>query len=260
MKIGLIQMEVLPGEVKNNRAKALALMGQAAEQGCRLIILPEMWTTGYALNHIDDLAESVQGETLAALRAFAREQAVEVVAGSIPIKDDGKVFNNGFALDQCGQILSSYRKIHLFSLMGEERFFQPGEQAALFEMSFGKAAMIICYDLRFPELARKLAVNGARALFVPAEWPSLRGEHWRILNIARAIENQMFVFAVNCVGKHKENIFYGHSMAIDPWGRVLAEGDDREAVLTVEIDWAMVEHVRARMPIFADRRPDVYIC
>lgn len=260
MKIGLIQMEVLPGEVELNRDKALALMGQAVEQGCRLVVLPELWTTGYALNNIEELSESTQGETLAALRAFAREQAVEVITGSIPIKDDGKVYNSAFALDPCGHIRSSYRKIHLFSLMGEERFFQPGEQTALFEMSFGKAAMIICYDLRFPELARTLAVNGARALFVLAEWPSLRGEHWRILNIARAIENQMFVFAVNCVGRHKQNIFYGHSLAIDPWGRILAEGDDREAVLTAEIEWTMAADVRSKMPIFADRRPDVYIC
>lgn len=260
MKVGLIQMEVLPGEVEKNRRKALALMGRAVAQGCRLVVLPEIWTTGYALNNIDDLAEPIDGKTLTAMRDFAREQAVEVIAGSIPIQDGGKVYNTAFALDRSGHILASYRKIHLFSLMGEERFFQPGESTALFELSIGKAAMIICYDIRFPELTRTLAVKGAGVLFVPAQWPSLRGDHWRALNIARAIENQMFVLAVNCVGKHKHNVFYGHSMIIDPWGKVLVEGDDQEMVLTAEIDWAMVDDVRAKMPVFADRRPDVYIC
>lgn len=260
MKIGLIQMEVLPGQVQKNRTKALALMGQAVEQGCRLVVLPEIWTTGYALQNIAELAEPVDGETLTAMCAFAREHRVEVITGSMPIKQGGQVYNNAFALNAAGHILSSYRKIHLFSLMGEARFFQPGESAVPFEMSFGPAAMIICYDIRFPELARILALKGARALFVPAEWSSLRGAHWRALNIARAIENQMFVVAVNCVGQHKENIFYGHSMVIDPWGQVVVEGDDREAVLTAELDWRMVEDVRAKIPVFPDRRPGVYQC
>lgn len=260
MKIGLIQMEVIPGEVEKNRSKALVLMNQAVTQGCQLVVLPEIWTTGYALKNIDELAENVDGETLTAMRDFARDRAVEVITGSIPIKDGGKIYNNAFALDRAGHLLASYRKLHLFSLMGEERFFHPGEKTSLFEMSFGKAAMIICYDIRFPELARTLAINGAKALFVPAEWPSLRGNHWRTLNIARAIENQMFVVAVNCVGQHKQNVFYGHSMIIDPWGQILVEGDDREAVLTAEIDWKIVDDVRSQMPVFIDRRPEVYIC
>ena len=260
MKIGLIQMEVLPGEVAENRRKALSMMGQAVAQGCRLLVLPEIWTTGYALQNIAALAEPAEGETLTALRQFARQQAVEVITGSLPIREGGKVYNNAFAIDDAGRILASYRKIHLFSLLGEERFFQPGDQAQSWEMSFGRAAMIICYDLRFPELTRTLAVNGVRALFVPAAWPEARGGHWRTLNMARAIENQIFVFAVNCVGKHGKNIFHGHSLAIDPWGRILAEGDDREAVVTAEVDWRMLEEVREQIPVFADRRPEVYGC
>lgn len=260
MKIGLIQMEVLPGEVEENRRKALTLMGQAVEQGCQLVVLPEIWTTGYALENINELAEPVEGKTLIALREFARKRAVDVITGSIPIIADGKIYNNMFAVDKTGEVLASYRKVHLFSLLHEERFFTPGQSTCLFELSFGQAAMIICYDLRFPELSRRLAVNGAKALFVAAEWPKLRGDHWRILNMARAIENQMFVFAVNCVGHHQQNVFYGHSLAIDPWGQVLVEGDEHEAVLTAEIDWAMVDTVRDKMPIFTDRRSEVYGC
>lgn len=260
MKIGLIQMEVLPGEAAINRRKALAMLEEAVRQGCRLVVLPEMWTIGYALKNINNFAEDMQGESLAALREFARARGVEVITGSLPIKEAGKIYNNAFALDYSGGIVASYRKIHLFSLMGEERFFNPGDSPALFEMSFGKAGLIICYDLRFPELPRMLAVSGAKALFVPAQWPGARRDHWRALNIARAIENQMYVFAVNCVGRHKQNVFHGHSLIVDPWGQVLLEGDDQEAVLTQEIDWAMVEDVRAKMSIFADRRTDVYQC
>ena len=258
MKIGLIQMEVIPGEASINRRKALAMLAEADRQGCRLVVLPEMWTIGYALNNIGSLAEDMQGESLAVLREFARARGIEVITGSLPIKEDGKIYNNAFALDQSGEIIASYRKIHLFSLLGEERFFNHGDRPALFEMSFGKAGLIICYDLRFPELPRMLAVNGAKALFVPAQWPGVRHDHWRALNIARAIENQMYVLAVNCVGIHKQNVFHGHSLIVDPWGQVLLEGDEREAVLTQEIDWAMVGDVRARMSIFADRRTDVY--
>jgi omega-amidase len=260
MKIGLIQMEVLAGEVEKNRMKALSMMEEAVRRGCQLLVLPEIWTTGYALKNINELAETIDGETLTMLRAFAKEKSIEIITGSIPIKENGKVYNNAFALNKTGDVIVSYRKLHLFTLMGEERFFHPGEHTALFDLSSGKAGLIICYDIRFPELARTLALGGAKALFVPAEWPSLRGDHWRTLNIARAIENQMFVIAVNCVGQHKQNVFYGHSMVIDPWGEVRIEGNEQEAVLVTEIDFTMVEEVRAKMPIFTDRRPDMYTC
>jgi len=260
MKVGLIQMEVIAGEVAINRKKALAMMENAVEQGCKLVVLPEIWTTGYALKNISALAETVEGPTLTALCAFAKEKAVEIVTGSLPIRDNGKIYNNAFVINKTGDIVASYRKIHLFSLMGEERFFQPGDKPVIFDLDCGKASLLICYDIRFPELARTLALGGAKVLFVPAEWPSLRGDHWRVLNIARAIENQLVVLAVNCVGYHKHNIFYGHSMAVDPWGRVLGQGSDEEAVLVAEIDVSLVEKVRAEMPIFADRRLDVYKC
>ena len=260
MKIGLIQMEVIPGEAAINRRKALTMLEEAVRQGCQLMVLPEMWTIGYALKNVNDFAEDLQGESLAALREFARARGVEVIAGSLPVKEEGKIYNNAFALDHSGDIVAAYRKIHLFSLLGEERFFTPGDSPALFELSFGKAGLIICYDLRFPELSRMLAVKGAKALFVPAQWPGARRDHWPALNIARAIENQMYVIAVNCVGQHKQNVFHGHSLIVDPWGQVLLEGDDREAVLTQEIDWAMVGDVRAKMSVFADRRTDVYQC
>jgi predicted amidohydrolase len=206
------------------------------------------------------LAETVEGPTIAALCAFAKEKSVEIVTGSLPICDNGKIYNNAFVINKLGDIVSSYRKIHLFSLMGEERFFQPGDKPVIFDLDCGKASLIICYDIRFPELVRTVALGGAKVLFVPAEWPSLRGDHWHVLNIARAIENQMFVFAVNCVGCHKDNVFYGHSMAVDPWGQILIEGSGEEAVLVAEIAIALVEEVRSRMPIFADRRSDVYQC
>lgn len=261
MKVGLIQMEVIAGDVVKNRQKAFSMMERAVEQGCQLLVLPEIWTIGYALKNIFELAETIQGQTICSLQSFAREKTIEIVTGSLPILENGKVFNNAFFINKLGAITASYRKIHLFSLMGEERFFQPGDKPVFFDMACGgKASMVICYDIRFPELVRTVALGGAQILFVPAEWPSLRGDHWRALNIARAIENQMFVIAVNCVGQHRENVFYGHSLVIDPWGQILVEGSDEEAVLTAVMDTALVEEVRSKMPIFTDRRSDVYTC
>ena len=120
------------------------------------------------------------------------------------------------------------------------------------------AATIICYDIRFPELARKLALNGAQLLFVPAEWPHPRLHHWRTLLTARAIENQMYVIACNRVGRSGETSFFGHSMIINPWGEIVTEADENEQIVTAEIDLELVAKVRSTIPVFEDRRPDVY--
>jgi len=118
--------------------------------------------------------------------------------------------------------------------------------------------MMICYDIRFPELARKLALSGAKILFVPAEWPHPRLHHWRSLLIARAIENQMYVCGINRVGRDAANVFCGHSMIVDPWGEVIAEADETETIISAAVDLARPDEVRSRIPVFRDRRPELY--
>jgi omega-amidase len=259
MKVALIQMDIVLGDIEINRCKAKLLIAQGCAQAVQLFILPELWTTGYQLQEIKKLAEPEDGQTICMLRQIARENRIEIIAGSIAELRNGKVYNTAYAIGRDGEILAKYSKMHLIGLMLEDRYLCAGEEKCFFEMSLGRAGMIICYDLRFTELPRALALQGCRALFIPAEWPSIRGKHWRALNIARAIENQMFVIAVNRVGNDQDNTFFGHSMVIDPWGEVLIEGSEtEEELLVMDINFDAVEDIRKRIPVFADRRPECY--
>lgn len=259
MKVALLQMDIALGDVAANRRKAMAMIQEGIERGAKLLVLPELWTTGYKLGEIHNLAEPADGPTVKMLSAAAKEHGVEIITGSIAEARGGRVYNTCYAIDGTGSVIAKYSKIHLIGLMAEDRYLAPGDSKALFEMSFGKAAMIICYDLRFTELPRALALAGCHTMFVPAEWPASRGAHWRTLNIARAIENQMFVIAVNRVGSDDNNLFYGHSLIVNPWGEVLAEGSESdEQVILADVDFASVGEIRQRMPIFADRRPQYY--
>lgn len=259
MKAALIQMDVVLGDVDANRDKARALIVQGLEAGASLFVLPEMWTTGYKLSEIHLLGEPEDGPSVSMLREIARDNGVEIIAGSIAETCGGKVYNTAYAIGRDGGIVSKYRKMHLIGLMDEEKYISPGDSKCLFPMSFGLAGMIICYDLRFTELPRALALAGSRVLFVPAEWPAARGSHWSALNTARAIENQQFVIAVNRVGQDENNTFFGNSMVINPWGEVLVQGSATvEQVLVVDIDFPAVDEIRSRMPVFADRRPEYY--
>ncbi len=259
MKVALLQMDIALGDVAVNRRKAETMLAEGLARGAKLFVLPEMWTTGYNLAEIDRLAEPAAGPTMAMLTAFARRHGVEIVSGSIAEARDGRVYNTCYAIGADGAVVAKYSKIHLIGLMAEDRYLAPGDRRAVFELSIGCAGMIICYDLRFTELPRAMALEGCRTLFVPAEWPASRGAHWRALNIARAIENQLFVIAVNRVGRDDNNVFYGHSLAVDPWGEVLAEGSEAgEEVIVADVDFAAGEEIRRRMPVFADRRPECY--
>ncbi|MHB8829721.1 MAG: carbon-nitrogen family hydrolase [Syntrophales bacterium] len=259
MRIALVQMDVAYGDIAVNHAKAHVFIAEGLARGAELFVFPELWTTGYKLKEIGNMAETLAGKTMAMLCRAARESNVAIVAGSIPEACDGKIYNTACAIGKDGRIVGRYRKIHLIGLMDEDLYLSPGDEQCIFTLDSAEAGMIICYDLRFPELPRALALQGARILFVPAEWPSVRGNHWRILNIARAIENQVFVIAVNRVGSDPDNTFFGHSLAVDPWGEILVEGSGtKEELLIVDIDPASVENVRKRVPVFQDRRPACY--
>ena len=142
--------------------------------------------------------------------------------------------------------------------MDEEKHLQSGDKLGLLNVSGTDAGMMICYDIRFPELARKLAINGAKMLFVPAQWPNPRLHHWRTLLMARAIENQMFVIACNRCGTSGTSTFFGHSLIIDPWGEIIAEAGEEESIIRAEIDLALVDTIRSKIPVFEDRRPQLY--
>ncbi|TKH36068.1 carbon-nitrogen hydrolase [Paenibacillus polymyxa] len=260
--VALIQAHIEIGNPPENHSHIRSLMEQAvkAEQKPDLIVLPEMWNTGYALDRVHELADEEGTETRAWIAAFAATHQVNVVAGSIAEKkSDGHVYNTMLVFDRTGKEIASYSKIHLFRLMDEEKYLQPGEEKVVFSLDGGiQAGASICYDIRFPELARSLALSGANLLIVPAEWPHPRLHHWRTLLTARAIENQMYVIACNRVGRSGDTDFFGHSLIIDPWGEMIAEGGEQEEILTGSIESALVQDVRGRIPVFEDRRPLLY--
>lgn len=260
LRLAIVQMNIVAGNPEANFAKMAVRLEEAAALSPKpdLIVLPEMWNTGYALTEIRSLADPDGLRTKSVISAFCRKHSISVLAGSIAQLRGDKVTNTVHVFDRTGAEVTEYNKIHLFQLMNEHLHLQSGEQLGNFDLEGIPSAVMICYDIRFPELARKLALSGARILFVPAEWPHPRLHHWRTLLQARAIENQMFVVSCNTVGESGGTSFFGHSMVIDPWGEVLAEAGEDETILAVEIDIALAEEVRGRIPVFADRRPSLY--
>jgi omega-amidase len=258
--VALIQMDIAIGEPERNYAKLETMLKQAVEEGPQpdVILFPEMWNTGYSLDRIQQLADPEGARTHELLSSFCRKHRVNVVGGSIAEKKGDEVYNTIYAYNREGSRVADYSKIHLFRLMDEHKYLKEGGRLGQLELDGVSAGMMICYDIRFPELSRKLALGGAQILFVPAEWPNPRLHHWRTLMMARAIENQMFVVCCNRVGISATTEFFGHSMVVDPWGEVLAEGDESEQIIRANIDLQLVDEVRSRIPIFEDRRPTLY--
>ncbi|WFB60947.1 carbon-nitrogen family hydrolase [Paenibacillus sp. BR1-192] len=260
LHIALIQADIEIGNVQANMDNMLAMMEKAAAANHKpdVIVLPEMWNTGYALDRIQELADPMGQETSSMLSEFARKHRIQVVGGSVAERIEDRIYNSMYVFNRNGEQIAKYSKIHLFRLMDEEKFLQAGQQTVTFDLEEMKAGASICYDIRFPELSRTLALGGAQVLFVPAEWPHPRLHHWRTLLIARAIENQMYVVACNRVGTSGETDFFGHSLIIDPWGEIIAEGDERETIVTGMLDCKLTDEVRGRIPVFEDRRPHLY--
>ena len=255
VKAGTVQFTVQLGDVDANRAYIWQALRRLAGEGCQLAVLPEMWTTGYDYKRLNELARRTP-EVLEELATLSGELGM-VIVGSMPEPHGDKVCNTAYVLDR-GKLLGSYRKIHLFSLMGEDRSLHGGDGWLVVDTSMGRIGVFICNDLRFPELARRLAVEGAEILVVPAEWPKPREEHWRTLLRARAIENQLFVVAANCCGIQGKLDFFGASLIIDPKGEVLADGGSEPDERCAELDFELMAAWRHQIPCFADRKPAYY--
>ena len=258
LKVALIQMDIELGKVEVNQSKALNLIHEASRLGAKVIALPELWTTGYDLKNIKALAYKSHDKTLRLLRELAEMLKINIFTGSIAEFDGDNIYNTAYYINSEGHILNKYRKIHLFKLMDEHKYLSSGTELKVFQTESFKAGTMICYDIRFPELARKLSIDGATILFIPAEFPEPRKNHWRILNMARAIENQVYVVAINRVGQDQNSIFFGSSMIIDPWGEIIAEGGSDEEILIADIDLTLVDKVRHSMPAMKDRKPEYY--
>jgi predicted amidohydrolase len=252
-----------------NLAVADRLTRAAAADGARVIVLPEKWT---AMGPDEDLraaAETLEGPAIGWARAIARELGVDLIAGSIVerVEEREKLANTSVHVDPDGELRAVYRKLHMFDVdvggrsYRESDLEEPGDEIVLSQTADGlELGLSICYDLRFPELYRILAVRGARAFPLPAAFTlATTRDHWETLIRARAIENQAFVIAANQIGSHAGGSRSGgRSMIVDPWGLVLAQAPDREGHIVAELDLERQREVRAQLPALANRRPQVY--
>jgi predicted amidohydrolase len=251
-------MKIAAGKPQVNRENAVRLIEEAALQQTDILVLPEMWTTAYELENITKICDQEGMPTLDIISKKAKESSINIISGSFASLENGKVYNTAYAFDRKGNNIAKYQKIHLFKLMEEHKYMNAGEKHCVFEMDGVKCGIIICYDLRFPELTRKMALEGVQLLFVPAQWPAARLDHWTTLLKARAIENQMFVAAVNRAGEQLNDEFMGGSMLINPLGEIIAQSDYKEQIITAEIDLSMIKAVKAKMDILGDRVPHTY--
>lgn len=256
--IALGQMDVQLGQPALNVARAAEMAAQAAAQGADLLLLPELWSTGYDLERAPQYAATMTEGVFAQTAVLAQQHHLAIVGSCLADLGEGRVGNTAVYLDAHGRLQATYSKTHLFRLMQEEQYLTPGDSLTLAQTPWGPVGLAICYDLRFPELFRRYALEGARLILLPAEWPQPRLAHWRTLLRARAIENQLFVVACNRVGTSKGQTFFGHSCVIDPWGETVVEMGEEEGLETAVLDLSLVDSVRAKIPIFADRRPDLY--
>ena len=259
MRIACVQMDVLLGKPAENLARAKELVSRAAGDGADVIVLPETWNVGFFPREgLEEMADP-EGETVRReLGALAKELGVSLVAGSAATLREGKVFNTAYVFDRSGECVGRYDKTHLFSPMGEHEYFTPGGGLCVFALDGVKCGLILCYDVRFPELTRSLALQGIDVLFVPAQWPAVRLEHWRTLTRARAIENQIFLACCNGCGTAGDTVYGGNSAVYDPWGTVLAAAGEREEIIRADCDLSVIGEIRNSMHVFKDRRPELY--
>ena len=253
-KVGIIQLDIHLGEITKNVTYALSLIQNMMGKGVRLIVLPELWSSGFDYKHLAKLAENTP-KILQEVRQIITDDTI--VIGTLPEVKKGKLYNIAFLTDKSG-LLGWYQKIHLFTPTGENKHFTPGKEIAVIDTHLGKIGLLICYDLRFPEIARCLMLKGAEILVISAAWPLERIEHWRILLRARAIENQLFVIAANASGIQNKIKMGGHSAVISPDGRCLVEAGCFETILITEIDLKRVYAFREEIPCLKSRRPEVY--
>ncbi len=258
LKIACIQLDIAFGNPTKNMNSVQTKINEVMSQNPDVILLPELWTTGYDLTRLDEIADIDGKTTIDFISQLASKHNVNIIAGSVAKKTAEGVTNTMFVFNRSGQCIGEYSKLHLFQLMDEHHFLQPGAQKGLFEIEDVKSAGMICYDIRFPEWIRSHTTNGAEIIFVVAEWPLPRLAHWRALLISRAIENQCYVVACNRAGVDPNNTFAGHSIIIDPWGEIIAEADTNETTLLGNINIQKVQEVRKQIPIFQDRRPTFY--
>lgn len=253
----LAQLNLTISKPEENLKKGLLRIAEASQAGSQVILFPELWTSGYDLKNAAVYAE-VNKHILNELQSAAVKYNLWI-GGSVLDQREGNFYNAFHFLAPDPAKSLRYDKMHLFRLMDEEKYFSPGAGPLVADLPWGRTGLAICYDLRFPELFRRYALQGVEVILLVSEWPVQRIEHWKTLLRARAIENQYYFIAVNSVGPIGDAVYGGYSAIIDPWGETLIEGSpDQDELLTYPIETNEVSKIRRKIPVFDDRRPDIY--
>ena len=248
-------------------ATAGDLVERAAASGATLVVLPEKWNAIGPKERMLEAAEDLSGPTVSAMQGWAREHGVWLVGGSISerLEGESRIRNLSLAFDPAGSLVGAYRKLHMFDVeidgraVRESATDRPGDELTIADLAGWPVGLTVCYDLRFPELYRALAVAGAEVFTVPAGFMLHTGrDHWEILLRARAIENGAYVIAPNQHGAWDGNRMFGRSMIIDPWGVVIANASDGDGICVADLDPARVDAARRQLPVLSHRRPEVY--
>lgn len=261
MKIAAAQIACALGEVDANLRKIRDFSARAKEGGAELVVFPEMADTGYSMPVIQAHATAWTHGAVPELRKMAKDLAIAIICG-VSEREGNSIYNSQVFVDAKGDIVGSYRKTHLFTgtPIGEDKCFSPGQELKSFPFGVFRLGLSICYDLRFPEVYRKLAIEHAANVFIiSSAWPFPRVEHFRILCAARAIENQSYLIVSNRVGTDEGVTCCGSSTIIDPYGVTVATAStDREELVQAEVSEAVITSVRNKMAVFDQRRPELY--
>lgn len=270
VKIGLCQMKVLSCSKKSNIEKAKSMIVQATDKGADIVVLPEMFNCPYDIKNFREYAEAeyCYGDTLKMLSSVSREKKILLIGGSIPELDQkGNVYNTSFVFNKDGNLIGKHRKMHLFDIdiknkitFKESKVLTPGNKITIIDTKWGKIGIAICYDIRFPELIRLMALNGAKIVFIPAAFNMTTGPaHWELLFRSRAVDNQIYIAGISPARDiNYSYVAYGHSLVVNPWGTITDILDEKEGILISELDLDYINDVRESLPIIKNRRKDIY--
>ncbi len=266
MKIALIQMKTSTRQPEN-LARAKQLIRDAASADADMVMLPEMFCCEYKNSAFIENRESAGGKTWQVLSRAAADNAIWLIGGSIPEADGERTYNTAFVFDPSGKQVAFHRKMHLFDIdvQDGQRFFESdtfsaGDEITVFDTEFGKMGLCVCFDIRFPELSRLMALAGANVILCPASFNMTTGPaHWELMFRARAVENQ--VFGAGCASARNVNgsyVSFGNSIVVSPWGDVITRAGAEETILYADLDFELIKKVRSEIPLISARRSDIY--
>ncbi|QYA41984.1 carbon-nitrogen family hydrolase [Macrococcoides bohemicum] len=256
MKIAIYQMEIIPGEPEKNIEKVANWLSTLDD--VEIAVLPEMWNTSYTLEELVHITSDNGQREIEKLSELAKQYQINIVGGSIAVRVEDKIYNRAIVINKKGELIHQYDKLHLVPMLDEPNYLTQGNNISIFEIDNVKMGVIICYDLRFPEISRKLALEGIEVLFVVAEWPIERISQFEKLLYARAIENQVYVIASNSIGKCNNTVFGGKSMVINPLGEATTKIILGEGTIQATVNIEEIRNIRTKIPLLTTRRADIY--